>query len=140
MTLGRLTEGRHQEGAVRRGGEGAHVWPVGSMTGSRKSLREMGQKKPSGAPASMAAVSRSPLLKLLYPAWHCLLSGACLARMCMALLWQVQGLSPNLVKAMILQGLSSAHSAGAFDVVKTHRGDLTEWAFCPLAGSKGRCK
>ena len=53
---------------------GAHVWPVGSMTGSRKSLREMGQKKPSGAPASMAAVSRSPLLKLLYPAQspeHC---------------------------------------------------------------------
>ena len=56
------------------GVRGAHVWPVGSMTGSRKSLREMGQKKPSGAPASMAAVSRSPLLKLLYPAsspLHC---------------------------------------------------------------------
>ena len=42
----------------------AHVWPVGSMTGSRRSLREMGQKKAPGAPASCAAVSMSPFVKL----------------------------------------------------------------------------
>lgn len=46
---------------------GTHVCPVESMTGSLNILKEMGQKKASGAPASRAAVSKSPLLKLTTP-------------------------------------------------------------------------
>lgn len=38
-----------------------HVWPVGSRTGSLKHLKDMGQKKVAGAPASAARTSKSPL-------------------------------------------------------------------------------
>ena len=65
---GKVDDNRQDSYCCQRHAEqGTHVCPVESMTGSLKILKEMGQKKASGAPASRAAVSKSPLLKLTTP-------------------------------------------------------------------------
>ena len=105
MTLGRLTEGRHQEGAVRRGGEGAHVWPVGSMTGSREELEGDGAEEALGRACLhgrgvQVALAEAIVPCMALPAVRSLLGKDVHGPAC----GKFRGLSPNLVKAMILQG------------------------------------